>query len=135
MIALTGSRYLAGFQSDEEQYKALMNSGVEFGKKYNLTLGVALTAEQMALLSGDIVWLVAKTLTLPDGSTQQVLVPQVYATVKAGDLDGSGELLAGKNVGLKLSGDLTNSGRINGQQSTQILAGCESDGGAGGQQR
>ncbi|MBF1995118.1 hemagglutinin repeat-containing protein [Serratia symbiotica] len=122
VIALTGSRYLAGFQSDEEQYKALMNSGVEFGKKYNLTLGVALTAEQMALLSGDIVWLVAKTVTLPDGSTQQVLVPQVYATVKAGDLDGSGALLAGKNVGLKLSGDLTNSGRINGQQSTQILA-------------
>ncbi|MHA7844766.1 hemagglutinin repeat-containing protein [Serratia sp. D1N4] len=122
VIALTGNRYLDGFQNDEEQYKALMNNGVEFGKKYNLTLGVALTAEQMALLTGDIVWLVAQTVTLPDGSTQQVLVPQVYATVKAGDLDGSGALLAGKNVGLNLSGDLTNSGRINGQQSTQILA-------------
>jgi filamentous hemagglutinin len=122
VIALTGNRYLDGFQNDEDQYKALMNNGVEFGKKYNLTLGVALTAEQMALLSGDIVWLVAQTVTLPDGSTQQVLVPQVYATVKAGDLDGSGALLAGKNVGLNLSGDLTNSGRINGQQSTQILA-------------
>jgi filamentous hemagglutinin len=122
VIALSGNRYLDGFQNDEEQYKALMNNGVEFGKKYNLTLGVALTAEQMALLTGDIVWLVAQTVTLPDGSTQQVLVPQVYATVKAGDLDGSGALLAGKNVGLNLSGDLTNSGRINGQQSTQILA-------------
>lgn len=122
VIALTGNRYLDGFQNDEDQYKALLNNGVEFGKKYNLTLGVALTAEQMALLSGDIVWLVAQTVTLPDGSTQQVLVPQVYATVKAGDLDGSGALLAGKTVGLNLSGDLTNSGRINGQQSTQILA-------------
>jgi filamentous hemagglutinin len=122
VIALTGNRYLDGFQNDEEQYKALLNNGVEFGKKYNLTLGVALTAEQMTLLSGDIVWLVAQTVTLPDGSTQQVLVPQVYATVKAGDLDGSGALLAGKTVGLNLSGDLTNSGRINGQQSTQILA-------------
>ena len=122
VIALSGNRYLDGFQNDEDQFKALMNNGVEFGKKYNLTLGVALTAEQMALLTGDIVWLVAQTVTLPDGSTQQVLVPQVYATVKAGDLDGSGALLAGKTVGLNLSGDLTNSGRISGQQSTQILA-------------
>ncbi|UAN24660.1 hemagglutinin repeat-containing protein (plasmid) [Enterobacter sp. JBIWA003] len=122
VIALSGNRYLDGFQNDEEQYKALMNNGVEFGKKYNLTLGVALTAEQMALLTGDIVWMVAQTVPLPDGSTRQVLVPQVYASVKAGDLDGSGALLAGKTIGLNLSGNLTNSGRINGQQSTQILA-------------
>ncbi|WP_051916724.1 MULTISPECIES: hemagglutinin repeat-containing protein [unclassified Serratia (in: enterobacteria)] len=122
VIALSGNRYLDGFTNDEEQFKALMNNGVEFGKKYNLTLGVALTAEQMALLTGDIVWMVAQTVTLPDGSTQQVLVPQVYATVKAGDLDGSGALLSGKTVGLNLSGDLTNSGRISSQQSTQILA-------------
>ncbi|HEY4468769.1 MAG TPA: hemagglutinin repeat-containing protein [Klebsiella sp.] len=122
VIALSGNRYLDGFQNDEEQFKALMNNGVEFGKQYNLTLGVALTAEQMALLTGDIVWLVAQTVTLPDGSQQQVLVPQVYATVKAGDLDGSGALLSGKTVGLNLTGNLTNSGRINGQQSTQILA-------------
>jgi filamentous hemagglutinin len=122
VIALSGNRYLDGFTNDEDQFKALMNNGVEFGKKYNLTLGVALTAEQMALLTGDIVWMVAQMVTLPDGSTRQVLVPQVYATVRAGDLDGSGALLAGKTVGLNLTGNLTNSGRINGQQSTQILA-------------
>ena len=122
VIALSGNRYLDGFTNDEDQFKALMNNGVEFGKKYNLTLGVALTAEQMALLTGDIIWMVAQTVTLPDGRTQQVLVPQVYATVKAGDLDGSGALLAGKTVGLNLTGNLTNSGRISGQQSTQILA-------------
>ncbi|MBW7981807.1 hemagglutinin repeat-containing protein [Enterobacillus tribolii] len=122
VIAMTGNRYLGGYNNDEEQYKALMNNGVEFGKKYGLTLGVALTPEQMSLLTGDMVWMVAQTVRLPDGSTQQVLVPQVYAVVKEGDLDGSGALLAGKYVALNLAGDLTNSGRINGQQSTQILA-------------
>jgi filamentous hemagglutinin len=122
VIALTGQRYLNGAQSDEEQYKALMNEGIAFGQKYNLTLGVALTAEQMSHMTGDMVWLVAQTVRLADGSMQQVLVPQVYAMVHAGDVDGSGALLAGKNVSLNLIGDLTNSGRITGQQNTQILA-------------
>ncbi len=43
----------------------------------------------MALLTGDIVWLVNTTVKMPDGSQQTVLVPQVYAKVKPGDLDGS----------------------------------------------
>ncbi|MEY8772366.1 hemagglutinin repeat-containing protein [Erwinia sp. ACCC 02193] len=122
IIALTGQRYLKGAQNDEEQYKALMNEGIAFGQKYNLTLGVALSAEQMSHMTGDMVWLVAQTVQLADGSTQQILVPQVYAMVQAGDVDGSGALLAGKNVSLNLSGDLINSGRIIGQQNTQILA-------------
>ncbi|MCZ5750938.1 hypothetical protein O5207_05060 [Escherichia coli] len=49
-----------------------MDAGIAFGKQYNLTPGVALTAEQMALLTDDIVWLVNTTVTLPDGSTQTV---------------------------------------------------------------
>ncbi|HDV3413631.1 TPA: filamentous hemagglutinin, partial [Escherichia coli] len=86
VVALTGQRYLDGYSNDEEQFKALMDAGIAFGKQYNLTPGVALTAEQMALLTGDIVWLVNTTVTLPDGSTQTVQVPQVYARVKPGDV-------------------------------------------------
>ncbi|MBN1084461.1 hemagglutinin repeat-containing protein [Erwinia aphidicola] len=122
VIALAGSRYLGNWQSDEEQYKGLMDAGVAFGKQYQLTPGVALTAQQMALLTGDIVWMVAQTVILPDGSSQRVLVPQVYATLKPGDLDGSGALLAGNNLSLNLSGDLNNGGRISAQQRTQLLA-------------
>ncbi|WP_158272886.1 hemagglutinin repeat-containing protein [Limnohabitans sp. T6-5] len=74
--------------------------------------GVALSAEQMAQLTSDIVWLVEQTVTLADGSTQKVLTPQVYVRVKEGDLDGTGALIGGKDVDLKLAGDLTNSGTI-----------------------
>ncbi|WMY74494.1 hemagglutinin repeat-containing protein [Buttiauxella selenatireducens] len=122
VVALTGQRYIGDTQSDEEQYKMLMNNGIAFGQKWGLKPGVALTPEQMSALTSDIVWMVSQTVQLPDGSTQQVLVPQVYAKVKVGDLDGSGALLAGRNVNLNLSGDLTNSGRINSKDSTQILA-------------
>jgi filamentous hemagglutinin len=122
VVALTGQRYLGDTTSDEEQYKMLMDNGIAFGELYGLKPGVALTAEQMSVLTTDIVWMVSQTVQLPDGSTQQVLVPQVYAKVKAGDLDGSGALLAGRNVNLNLSDDLTNSGRISSKDSTQILA-------------
>ncbi|WPU21310.1 hemagglutinin repeat-containing protein [Cedecea neteri] len=119
---LTGSRWLAGYGSDEEQYKGLMNNGIAFGKEYGLELGVALTPAQMALLTTDMVWLVNQTVTLPDGSTQTVQVPQVYAKVKDGDLTGDGALLGGKQVVLNTRGDITNSGSIIGREVTQLTA-------------
>ncbi len=123
MIALTGQRYLDGYSSDEAQFKALMDQGITFGKQYALQSGVALTPEQMALLTGDIVWLVNTTVKMPDGSLQSVLVPQVYAKVKPGDIDGSGALLAGNHVNIRLDGDLFNSGTLNGRRVLQLEAG------------
>ncbi|WP_434965443.1 hemagglutinin repeat-containing protein [Escherichia coli] len=122
VVALTGQRYLDGYSNDEEQFKALMDAGIAFGKQYNLTPGVALTAEQMALLTGDIVWLVNTTVTLPDGSTQTVQVPQVYARVKPGDVNSAGALIAGRDMVMKLDGDLFNSGKLAGKQAVQLSA-------------
>ncbi|NWA41857.1 hemagglutinin repeat-containing protein [Pseudomonas reactans] len=126
---LTGQRYLAGYNNDTDQYKALMDAGIAFGKQYNLTLGVALTPAQMALLTSDMVWLVKQDVTLPNGSVQSVLVPQVYARVKKGDLDGSGALLSGNNLVLNSQNDLTNSGKILGREVTQINADTLNNGG------
>ncbi|GCL31574.1 hemagglutinin-related protein [Escherichia coli] len=83
---------------------------------------MALTAEQMALLTGDIVWLVNTTVTLPDGSTQTVQVPQVYARVKPGDVNSAGALIAGRDMVMKLDGDLFNSGKLAGKQTVQLRA-------------
>ena len=122
VIGITGQRYLDGYNNDEEQYKALMDRGITFGKQYDLKIGVALTPEQMALLTGDIVWLVNTRVKMPDGSTENVLVPQVYAKVKQGDIDGSGALIAGNNVSIKLNGDLFNRGTIAGHKVLQLDA-------------
>ena len=86
---LTGRRFLADYTSDEQEYKALMTSAITFGQKYNLRPGIALTAQQIAQLTSDIVWLVEQTVTLSDGSRQKVLVPQLYVKVQPGDLDGT----------------------------------------------
>lgn len=120
LVELTGERYLAGYQSDEDQYKALMQAGVAFGQTFNLVPGVALTASQMANITSDMVWLVARDVTLADGSRQSVLVPQVYAQVKQGDIDGSGALLSGRNIAVGVSGNMLNSGRVNASQLLSI---------------
>ncbi|WP_289997890.1 hemagglutinin repeat-containing protein, partial [Photorhabdus laumondii] len=119
---LTGQRYLSGYNNDEAQFKALMDAGIVFGKQQQLTPGVALSPAQMALLTSDIIWLTNQTVTLPDGTTEVVTVPQVYARVRQGDLRSDGALLAGNTVALNSQGDITNSGTISGRDVTQLTA-------------
>jgi filamentous hemagglutinin len=119
---LTGRRYLDGFSNDEEEYKALMDNAASFAQKYHLTPGIALTSEQMQLLTSDIVWLVEEDVTLPDGTTAKALVPQLYAMVRDGDLDGSGTLISANAIDLRLSGTASNSGEIAGQKLVKISA-------------
>ncbi|MBZ9002851.1 hemagglutinin repeat-containing protein, partial [Escherichia coli] len=66
--------------------------------------------------------LVNTTVTLPDGSTQTVQVPQVYARVKPGDVNSAGALIAGRDMVMKLDGDLFNSGKLAGKQTVQLSA-------------
>ncbi|MBD2814924.1 hemagglutinin repeat-containing protein, partial [Xenorhabdus sp. Flor] len=129
VINLTGKRYLPGHQNDEEQFKALMNAGVRAQQAFNLTPGIALSAEQMARLTEDMVWLVNTTVILPDGRRQTVLAPQVYVRTQAGSLDGSGALLSGSQVNLHLSGDMLNQGRITGQDINVLAENIRNQGG------
>ncbi|MBL5980374.1 hemagglutinin repeat-containing protein [Comamonas sp. NyZ500] len=119
---LTGRRFLGNYTSNDEQYKDLLQNGATFAQAQGLRPGIELSATQVAQLTSDIVWLVTKEVTLPDGSRQSVLVPQVYVRVKPGDLDGTGTLLAGSDVNLNLSGNVVNSGSIVGRNTLSITA-------------
>ncbi|ELT3994182.1 hemagglutinin repeat-containing protein, partial [Pseudomonas aeruginosa] len=119
---LTGRRFLEGYASDEAQYRALLEAGSTFAKAWNLRPGVALSAEQMAQLTSDIVWLVERDVTLADGTTTRALVPQVYVRVKPGDIDGRGTMLAANAIDLNLKGDLVNSGTIAGRTAVKLTS-------------
>ncbi|HYD79066.1 MAG TPA: filamentous hemagglutinin N-terminal domain-containing protein [Paucimonas sp.] len=112
IVYATGYPFVGDYRDNEEQYQALMQNGVEFGKAFKLTIGVALSEEQMRQLTNDIVWLVERDVTLADGSVQRVLTPQVYVRVKEGAIRGDGTLIAADNIDLKLTGDLRNGGLI-----------------------
>ena len=119
---LTGRRFLAGYSNDEAQYQALMDAGVSVAQAWAIRPGIALSAEQMAQLTTDIVLLVEKDVHLADGTTQKVLVPQVYARLQSGDLTPSGALLAANSIDLQVGGDLTTSGSIAGRQIVSLSA-------------
>ncbi|MFN5348637.1 MAG: beta strand repeat-containing protein, partial [Polaromonas sp.] len=114
---LTGQRFLGDYSNDDQQYQALMDDGITYARAHNLRPGIALSAAQMAQLTSDIVWLVEQTVTLPDGTQAKALVPQVYARVRQGDLDGTGALMAGKSVNINISGELINSATIAGKSA------------------
>ena len=105
---LTGKKYLGDYGSDMEQFAALMNAGAVIAEEMNLKVGVALTAEQMASLTTDIVWLVEEVV-----NGQKVLVPEVFlAQVRNEDLRPSGALIVGGEVELYSKQNIKNMGNI-----------------------
>ena len=123
ILATTGQRFLEKYSDNDTQYKALLAAGAKFAQDKGIKLGVALTEAQQRQLTTDLVWLVEQTVTLPDGTTETVLVPQVYLLVREGDLKGDGTLLAGRSVHLAVDGNATNSGTIGAREATVITAG------------
>ena len=114
MTQLTGMRYLNGYTNDEEEYKALMDAGIAYAKEYNLKPGIALTKEQMAALTSDMVWLETTTVTV-NGKTYTVLYPRVYlkaSTAKVLTEDGS--LISANTLITDTKGTLTNQGTLKG---------------------
>ncbi|WP_296592158.1 hemagglutinin repeat-containing protein [Methylophaga sp.] len=119
---LTGRRFLDGHATDEAQYQALMTSALTQVSDLQLIPGVALSAEQMAQLTSDIVWLVEQTVTLPDGTVTQALVPQVYIRPQTEDMQPTTGLMAGKTVTMNLTADVTNEGTIAGRDIVELNA-------------
>ncbi|URL02662.1 hemagglutinin repeat-containing protein [Avibacterium sp. 20-126] len=112
---LTGRMFLDNQQDLENQYKALMDKGISFAKQFNLTPGIALSADQVAALTSDIVWFEPQTVTLPSGKKVDVIAPRVYVVAKKGDLNGEGALISANVVDLRTS-HLNNLGTIAGRK-------------------
>ncbi|GAB2898319.1 hypothetical protein GCM10027046_30150 [Uliginosibacterium flavum] len=121
ILQLSGRRYLGQFASAEDQFKALMDSGIASATAFGITVGVTLTGEQIASLTSDIVWLEEREVTV-GSKTEIVLVPVVYLTrLHADDLRPSGALIAAEDVVIRASGSITNSGTISGNVRTALL--------------
>lgn len=115
---LTGKKYLGDYGSDMEQFAALMNAGAVIAEEMNLKVGVALTAEQMASLTTDFVWLVEEVV-----NGQKVLVPEVFlAQVRSEDLRPDGALIVGGEVELYSKQDIKNMGNIKSDGTVALRA-------------
>ena len=125
---LTGRRFLEGFASDEAEYAQLMDSGLQQSAALQLRPGIALSAEQIAQLTSDLVWLVEENISLPakagqPAMTVKALVPKVYLLPRAGDVQADGSLISAQEVDLLVSQTLNNSALITSIKNIHINAG------------
>ncbi|WP_169197006.1 DUF637 domain-containing protein [Devosia sp. MC1541] len=114
IAALTGRRFLDGFDTDYDQVKALYDNALAAQASLNLSPGAALTAEQVAALTSDIIWYETTTV---DGI--EVLVPRVYLANTAQDGQAGGAQLLGNRI-ILASADMTNTGLVSADDSLDI---------------
>ena len=114
IIQLTGKTYLDGFTNNEDEFHALMDSGIAYAKEFHLTPGIALTKEQMASLTSDIVWLETTTVTV-NGKTYDVLYPHVYLKASSEKkIAADGSLISANQLVMEAKNQLANSGVLMG---------------------
>ena len=115
IIKATGSRFLSGFSSDISQFQALMDNAILEEKNLNLSFGVSLSKEQVALLDNNIVWLEEKMV-----AGELVLVPQVYLATNVKTADGV--KLEATNIALNIEETLINDSKISASEEININA-------------
>ncbi|WP_165497002.1 hemagglutinin repeat-containing protein [Phytopseudomonas dryadis] len=117
IVARTGQRFIAGLDSDEAMFRYLMDNAIASQSALNLGLGVSLSAEQVAALTHDIVWMEEQEVL---GET--VLVPVLYLAQAEGRLAPNGALIQGRDVALISGGDLDNQGTLRASGTLDVQA-------------
>ncbi|MNI31172.1 Adenosine monophosphate-protein transferase and cysteine protease IbpA precursor [compost metagenome] len=97
-----------------------MDNAVQSKQQLNLSVGVSLTAEQVAALTHDIVWLESHEV-----NGEEVLVPVLYLAHTDNRLAPTGALIAGNDVSLIAGKTLNNVGTL--RASNNLSAGAGED--------
>ena len=95
----------------------LMNNAIASKDSLQLTVGVSLSAAQVAALTHDIVWMEGVEV-----AGEKVLVPVLYMAQPAGRLMANGALIQGRDVTLISGGSLNNSGTLRASDNLSATA-------------
>jgi filamentous hemagglutinin len=124
VIERTGKRLIDGATSDEALFRQLMENAAGSKEALNLSLGIGLTAEQVAALTHDLVWLEEKEI-----GGQQVLVPVLYLAQAEGRLAPNGALIEGQNLNVIAGESLHSIGTLKAGENLNLVAGNVVNGG------
>ncbi len=114
----TGGRYLIAGVDDIAQMRALYDNAIDAQRDLSLSLGVALTPDQIAALTSDIVWLETQVV-----QGQEVLVPRLYLSqATLANIDLNSAQISGGQTNI-FAGAIANSGALSGVNSLNLSAG------------
>lgn len=119
VINQTGSRYLEGYTSDEQQYKDLMDNAVEFAEQTGLVIGTAPNQEQLDKLTEPMIWMELQNVRLPSGETVLALAPELYLP-KNYNTEHSNAVMGGININLLAETKMTNTGDITAKEKVTL---------------
>ncbi|XPV20388.1 hemagglutinin repeat-containing protein [Pseudomonas palleroniana] len=118
IVERTGQRFIDGKTSDEAMFRYLMDNAIRSKQALDLSVGVSLTAQQVAALTHDIVWLEEHVV-----NGEKVLVPVLYLAQADNRLAPNGALIAGQDVNLIAGKDLENAGILRASNNLSAVAG------------
>ena len=128
ILRQTGKRHLEGYTDDETAFKALMDAGISYAKEMNLAPGVALSKEQVASLTSDMIWLEEREVEV-NGQKERAIYPVLYTKTTDGlRLTEGGSLISAKNIVVETKDALKNAGTLYGENILAKTGDLESSG-------
>jgi len=105
----TGRRYLGDYRSEKEQMQALYDNAISEKDDLKLSIGIALSKNQIDKLKKDVIWYVEEEI-----EGQKVFVPKVYLTKNSLNKlkNNVTSLEARENFNISVN-EITNTGAIN----------------------
>ena len=115
VLRQTGKHHLEGYTDDETAFKALMDAGISYAKEMNLAPGVALSKEQVASLTSDMIWLEEREVEV-NGQKERAVYPILYTkNTSSLKLTEGGSLVSAKNIVVETKDALKNAGTLYGE--------------------
>ena len=116
ILESTGKRYLNGTANEKEQMQTLLDNSITAMEDFNLSIGVALTKEQINNLKNDIIWYVEEEV-----NGVNVLVPKVYLSKETLASLGNNQtgMMAGNGINISAV-EVNNTGSIKSDGSITI---------------
>eukprot|EP00887_Chlorella_sp_A99_P003774 scaffold31.g3774.t1 len=121
-MALTGQRFLPGFDNDQRAYRALLSQTAVLAYQGNWQAGEPLSASVIQALPYSVVWPVRQTVIGPDGKPVQALMPTLYLRESAPALVQAASHVSAPDILVQLAGKFDQDGRLQAQRSLAVEA-------------
>ncbi|MGE8496571.1 MAG: hemagglutinin repeat-containing protein [Pseudomonas sp.] len=115
LIQQTGNNVIAGYDNEADQMKRLMDQAYTQGQALGLEFGKTPTAEQLAGLTEDIVWMEEVVV-----NGQPVLTPRVYLAASTVESLDTGAVIAARDTRIGGEGLSNTGGTISGSGSLTV---------------
>jgi filamentous hemagglutinin family protein len=121
-MALTGQRFLPGFDNDQRAYRALLSQTAVLAYQGQWPVGEYLSTSVIQALPHSVVWPVRQEVIGPDGKPVQALMPTLYLRERSPAVVSAASQVSAPDILVQLAGKLDQDGRVQAQRGLNLQA-------------